>query len=67
VLFVENVLGGDFPSAHRFVPGALAQALGGQVRDGILTSAALAAVLLAGYAAFAALAGISATRRRDVA
>ena len=67
VLFIENVLGGDFPSAHRFVPGALAQALGGQVRDGILTSAALAAVLLAGYAAVAAITGMSAMLRRDVA
>jgi len=67
VLFIENVLGGDLPSAHRFVPGALAQALGGQVRDGILTSAALAAVLLAGYAAVAAITGMSAMLRRDVA
>jgi ABC-2 type transport system permease protein len=66
VLFVEQVLG-DFPSAHRIVPGALAQALGGSTRDGILTSTALAALLLIAYAAAAALAGLTATTRRDVA
>lgn len=67
VLFVENVLGGDFPKAHRFVPGALAQTLGGSTRDGVLTSAALADALLLAYAAAAALAGLTATSRRDVA
>ena len=67
LMFVENVLGGDFPSAHRFVPGSLAQSLAGSTRDGVLTSAALAAVLLVVYAAAAALAGLAATLRRDVA
>jgi ABC-2 type transport system permease protein len=66
VLFVENILG-DVPSWQRFAPGSLAEALGGQVRDGILTSTALAAVLLIVYAAVAALAGVTATTRRDVA
>jgi ABC-type transport system involved in multi-copper enzyme maturation permease subunit len=66
VLFVENILG-DVPSWQRFAPGSLAEALGGQVRDGILTSAALAAVLLIVYSAGAALAGLAATTRRDVA
>jgi ABC-2 type transport system permease protein len=66
VLFVENILG-DVPSWQRFAPGSLAQALGGQVRDGILTSAVLAAALLIAYAAFVALAGLTATVRRDVA
>lgn len=66
VLFVENILG-DVPSWQRFAPGSLAQALGGQVRDGILTSAALAAVLLIAYAVLVALAGLTATVRRDVA
>ena len=67
VLFVENLLAGDFPGTHRFVPGALAQSLAGSTRDGVLTSAMLAAVLLVGYAAAAALAGLAATLRRDVA
>jgi ABC-2 type transport system permease protein len=67
LLFVENLLGGDFTSARRFVPGSLAQSLAGSTRDGVLTSAALAAVLLVGYAAAAALTGLAATMRRDVA
>ena len=66
VLFVENILG-DVPSWQKFAPGSLGQALGGQVRDGILSSAALAAVLLIAYAALVALAGLTATVRRDVA
>jgi len=67
LLFVENLLSGDFTSARRFVPGSLAQSLAGSTRDGVLTSAALAAVLLVGYAAAAALSGLAATMRRDVA
>ena len=66
MLFVENILG-DVPGWARFAPGSLAQALGGQVRDGVLTSAVLAAVLLIAYAALAAVAGLTATVRRDVA
>lgn len=65
LLFIEQVLL-DFPDAHRFVPGALAQSLAGSTRDGVLASALLAAVLLVGYAAAAAVAGLAATARRDV-
>jgi ABC-2 type transport system permease protein len=65
LLFVENLFG-DLPSAHRFVPGALAQALAGQRRDGTLHAPALAAALLALYAVVALLAGRRLTIRRDV-
>jgi len=67
LLFVENLLGGDLTSARRFVPGSLAQSLAGSTRDGVLSSAALAALLLVGYAAAAALSGLAATLQRDVA
>lgn len=66
LLFVENLFA-DLPSAHRFVPGALAQALAGQQRTGTLHAPALAALLLAGYAAAAVAAGRTATTRRDFA
>src|SRR5438874_5855075 len=45
LLFVENLFA-DLPKAHRFVPGALAQALAGQQRSGILHTPAVAALLL---------------------
>lgn len=64
LLFVENLLA-DLPSAHRFVPGALAQALAGQQRDGTLHTPAVAALLLALYAAVAFGIGRTATTRRD--
>lgn len=66
LLFVENVLAGDLPDAHKYVPGALAQALAGSTRGGVLSSAPLAAALLIAYAAVA-VAGSIATARRDVA
>jgi ABC-2 type transport system permease protein len=66
LLFVENLLA-DLPDVHRFAPGALAQALAGQQRDGTLHTPAVAAVLLALYAAAAIAAGRRATMRRDVA
>ncbi len=66
LLFVENMLA-DLPNVHRFAPGALAQALAGQQRDGTLHTPALAAVLLALYAAAVIATGTSATMRRDVA
>lgn len=64
-LFVENLFA-DLPAAHRFVPGALAQALAGQHRGGTLHTPALAAVLLAAYTAVALAAGLAGTVRRDV-
>jgi ABC-type transport system involved in multi-copper enzyme maturation permease subunit len=65
LLFVENLFA-DLPSAHRFVPGALAQAVAGQQRSGILHTPAAAALLLALYAALAVAAGRTAATRRDV-
>jgi ABC-2 type transport system permease protein len=65
LLFVENLFG-DLPSAHRFVPGSLAQALAGQQRDGTLHTPTLAAALLALYTAVAVLVGRMLTIRRDV-
>lgn len=67
LLFVEQAVLGDVPNLHKFAPGALAQAIAGATRDGILTSTGLAALLLAGYALIATAAGIGATMRRDVA
>jgi hypothetical protein len=66
LLFVENLLM-DVPSAHRFVPGALAQAIAGQDRTGALQSPAAAAAVLAAYAVVAVAVAALATQRRDVA
>lgn len=65
LLFIENVLA-ELPEAHRFVPGALAQGLAGQARDGIVQTVWLAALLLTAYAAAALVASVAATGRRDV-
>jgi hypothetical protein len=67
LLFVENLLAGDLPTAHKYVPGSLAQSLAGSTRDAVLTSAPLAAALLIAYAALAAILGATALARRDVA
>jgi hypothetical protein len=67
LLFVENLLAGDLPTAHQYAPAALAQALAGSTRDGVLTSAPLAGALLAAYAAATAILGATALTRRDVA
>jgi ABC-type transport system involved in multi-copper enzyme maturation permease subunit len=67
LLFVENLLAGDLPTAHKYVPGALAQSVAGSTRDAVLASAPLAAVLLIAYAAAAAILGATALARRDVA
>jgi hypothetical protein len=67
ILFVENVLAGDVPTAHKYVPGALAQTLAGSTRDAVLTSAPIAAALLLAYAATAAILASTALARRDVA
>jgi ABC-type transport system involved in multi-copper enzyme maturation permease subunit len=66
LLFVENLLM-DVPSAHRFVPGALGQAIAGQDRAGVLHSSVLATALLTAYAAVAVAAAASTAQRRDVA
>jgi hypothetical protein len=67
LLFVENLLAGDLPTVHEYVPGALAQALAGSTRDAVLASAPIAAALLVAYAAVAAILGAIALARRDVA
>ena len=67
LLFVEVVLAGDALdlAVGRFAPGAAAEAISGQ-DPGTLLAPAPAAVLLALYAATAAIAGWMATERRDV-
>lgn len=66
LLFVENLMI-ELPTVHRFVPGALAQAMAGQVRDGVLSSSWAATGTLAVYAAAAVMLGIAVTSRRDFA
>jgi ABC-type transport system involved in multi-copper enzyme maturation permease subunit len=66
LLFVENLLT-DLPTVHRFVPGALGQALAGGDRDGLLHTPWIAAVILLAYAAATLTAATLATSRRDVA
>jgi ABC-2 type transport system permease protein len=70
LLFVEGLLAGDLlgsvSDVTRFAPGAAAAAVGGQDPD-ILLTPGVGLVLLALYAAAAAVAGSLATTRRDVA
>ena len=66
LLFIENVLA-ELPEAHRLVPGALAQGIAGQDRDGIVQTVWLSALLLAIYACAALAVSATATDRRDVA
>lgn len=68
LLFVENLLVGDIAnvaSAGRFLPGAAGKAISGQDPSTLLEPA-FALVLLALYAAAAAVAGCLAISRRDV-
>jgi ABC-2 type transport system permease protein len=66
ILFVEGLLVGDtLEDVGRFTPGAAAAALSGQERAALL-SPALALLLLALYAAAAAVTGARVTARRDV-
>jgi ABC-2 type transport system permease protein len=69
LFFVEGLLVGDIAdvaAVGRFAPGAAAAAISGQDPDTLLAPA-VAFVLLAAYAAVAAVAGSFATARRDVA
>jgi ABC-type transport system involved in multi-copper enzyme maturation permease subunit len=69
LLFVEGLLVGDVTGVGdvgRFAPGALGEAISGQDPDTLLAPA-VGLVLLALYAATAALIGALATNRRDVA
>jgi ABC-2 type transport system permease protein len=68
LLFVEGLLVGDVAGVSdvgRFAPGAAAQAMSGQDPDTLLAPA-VGLVLLAVYAAAAAVIGSLATARRDV-
>jgi hypothetical protein len=68
LLFVEGLLAGDvggLGDVGRFLPGSAAAALSGQ-DPGTLLAPEVGLVLLAAYAAAAALAGAFATSRRDV-
>jgi ABC-type transport system involved in multi-copper enzyme maturation permease subunit len=67
LLFVENLLAGDLPTAHQYAPAALAQTLAGSTREAVLSSAPLAGALLSAYAAVIAILGATALTRRDVA
>jgi ABC-2 type transport system permease protein len=64
MLLIENLLPGFVPGAARFLPGAAGSELAGN-NDQL--PAAVAALLLIGYAAAASTAGWIATLRRDVA
>jgi ABC-2 type transport system permease protein len=66
LLFVENVLVGNVSDVgRRLLPGAAGQAISGQ-DSGTLLAPAAGLVLLALYAAAAAVAGSLATSRRDI-
>jgi ABC-2 type transport system permease protein len=69
LLFLEPLLLGDLPSAAKYAPeasaGAIAGAIQSQTAD-TLTAPALGIVLLAVYAALAALAGSLLITRRDI-
>lgn len=68
LLFVENLLIGDFANVAevgRFLPGAAGKAISGQ-DPGTLLAPGVGLVLLALYAAAAAVAGCLAISRRDV-
>jgi ABC-2 type transport system permease protein len=66
LMFVEGLFGGNLADVSRFAPGTLGMAVSGQEPDTLLAPA-LSLLLLAAYAAAAAVAGSLATLRRDVA
>ena len=66
LLFVENLMM-DVPRAHQFVPGALAQAIAGNDRTGVLHSPGPAAALLGAYAVVAVAVAAFSARGRDFA
>lgn len=72
MLFIETLVLGQLPKIGRYLPGSAAGAIGGATitgqipTDPALLAPALGALLLLAYAAFATVAGIVATDRRDV-
>jgi ABC-type transport system involved in multi-copper enzyme maturation permease subunit len=69
LLLVESVLIGNVPSAGKYSPGATAGALAGAIQNvshGSLLAPGIGALLLAGYAAIAAAAGLLTIERRDI-
>jgi ABC-2 type transport system permease protein len=69
LLFVEPILLGDLPSIAKYAPAASAGAIAGAIQSQLadsLVAPALGALLLAGYAAVAGLAGTIAMGRRDI-
>jgi ABC-type transport system involved in multi-copper enzyme maturation permease subunit len=66
ILFVENLLDGGFPAVGKFAPAALARSIGGATNN-TLHAPALAALLLAAYAAAALYGGWFIFTRRDIA
>jgi ABC-type transport system involved in multi-copper enzyme maturation permease subunit len=70
LLLIETTLIGNVPSAGKFTPGAAAGAIAGAVQTqsaSKLVAPGIGVLLLAGYAAVAAVAGAVLTIRRDVA
>jgi ABC-2 type transport system permease protein len=65
LLFVEGLFGGELADVSKFAPGTLGTAVSGQQPDTLLEPA-VSLLLLALYAAVAAVAGGLATNRRDV-
>jgi ABC-type transport system involved in multi-copper enzyme maturation permease subunit len=69
LLLIENILVGNVASAGKYAPGASAGALTGLTPNGgaaTLLTPGLGALLLAGYAATAALFGATGLTRRDI-
>jgi ABC-type transport system involved in multi-copper enzyme maturation permease subunit len=69
LLLLENILIGNVPSEGRFAPGASDGALAGLMPNAgtsTLLAPAVGALLLAGYAAVTAAAGLAAIERRDI-
>jgi ABC-2 type transport system permease protein len=66
LLFVEGLFGGELTDVSKFAPGTLGTAVSGQDPSTLLAPG-ISLLLLALYAAAAAVAGSVATTRRDVA
>jgi ABC-2 type transport system permease protein len=66
ILFVEGLFGGELADVAKFAPGTLGTAISGQDPNTLLAPG-ISLLLLALYAAAAAVAGSVATTRRDVA